>query len=145
MGAMSAAGVRHPADGIREVARVARSAIRARLVRFGEMEIDGRLFAYDVVLDRGAIRRRKKGPSRPARGAYGHTPLTAAEEIPWGPRGSRLIVGTGADGLLPLADDLRAEAARRGVEIVAVPTDDACELLEAAPPGHARAILHVTC
>ena len=122
-----------------------RDAIRARLVGFGEIEIDGRRIAHDVVVDRGTVRRRKKGPSKPMRDAYGHTPLTAAEEIPWGPRGSRLLVGTGADGLLPLADDVSAEADRRGVEIVAVPTADACRLLEDVSPEEARAVLHVTC
>jgi hypothetical protein len=124
---------------------VDRDAIRARLVRFGEIEIDGRRIAHDVVVDGGTIRRRKKGPSKAARDAYGHTPLTAAEEIPWGPRGSRLIVGTGADGMLPIADDLWADAKRRGVEVVAVPTDDACRLLEEIRPEDARAVLHVTC
>jgi hypothetical protein len=122
-----------------------RGAIGARLVGFGEIDIDGRRIAHDVVVDRGTVRRRKKGPSKSMSGAYGHTPLTAAEEIPWGPRGSRLIVGTGADGQLPLAEDLRAEAARRGVEIVAVRTADACRLLADVRSEDARAVLHVTC
>ena len=78
-------------------------------------------------------------------GLYGHTPLTVAEKIPWGARGSRLIIGTGADGMLPIDPDLVAEAARRGVEIVALPTDEACAELADVPFGDAQAILHVTC
>lgn len=119
--------------------------MRARLIRFGEIEIDGERLLHDVVVDRGSVRRRRKGPSKQMRDGYGHTPLTAAEEIPWGPHGSRLLVGTGADGMLPIADDLRAEADRRGVELVAVPTVEACRLLAETPPAEARAVLHVSC
>jgi len=119
--------------------------MRARLVRFGEVEIDGERIPHDVVVDRGTVRRRRKGPSKPMREVYGHTPLTAAEEIPWGPRGSRLIVGTGADGMLPIADDLVAEAERRGIEVVAVPTDEACRFIAEMPRTEVRAVLHVTC
>jgi hypothetical protein len=119
--------------------------MRVRLVRFGEIEVGGASFACDVVVDRGEVRKRRKGPSRARRDRYGHTPLTAAEEIPWGPPGSRLVVGTGADGMLPIDPDVAAEAERHGVEIVALPTEEACALLADVPSREARAILHVTC
>ncbi len=119
--------------------------MHARLRRFGEIEVGGRAFPHDVVIDGGDVRKRRKGPSKDRREAYGHTPLTAAEAIPWGPRGSRLVVGTGADGMLPIDPDVWREAERRGVEIVALPTEDACTLLEGVPARDARAILHVTC
>lgn len=119
--------------------------MQARLLRFGEVEVEGRTYAHDVVIDRGAVGKRRKGPSKGRRSEYGHTPLTAAEEIPWGPTGTRLIVGTGADGMLPIAPDVYAEAARRGVEVVAVPTDEACALLADVRPKDVRAVLHVTC
>jgi hypothetical protein len=116
--------------------------VDCRLVAFGELEIEGRRFEHDVVIDGGRVRRRKKGPSKPRRNEYGHTPLTASERIPW----SRThIVGTGANGRLPIAPDLYEEAARREVEVVARPTAEACDLLEAADPGTVSAILHVTC
>jgi hypothetical protein len=116
-----------------------------RLVRFGEVDVDGRSYPYDVVLERGETSRRRKGPSKDRRHLYGHTPLTAAERIPWGPKGSRLVVGTGADGMLPIDPDVEAEAVRRGVELIALPTDEACALLADAPAREVRAILHVTC
>jgi hypothetical protein len=72
-----------------------------------------------------------------------HTPLTAAEEIPWG--GKRLIVGTGAKGQLPIAPELREEAERRGITIEALPTSEACRLLADLDPDDVYAILHVTC
>jgi hypothetical protein len=119
--------------------------MKAVLVRFGEIEIDGRSYPHDVIVDRGDVSKRKKGPSKSQRTAFGHTPLTAAERIPWGPAGSRLIVGTGADGALPIAPDVRAAARSRGVELMALPTREACQLLAELSYGEIRAILHVTC
>lgn len=119
--------------------------MQARLVRFGEIELEGRLYAHDVVVDAGEVRKRRKGPSKDRRDRYGHTPLTAAEEIPWGPKGSGLIVGTGADGMLPVDPDVRREAARRGVDVVEAPTAEACALLEGVPAREVHAVLHVTC
>jgi hypothetical protein len=117
--------------------------LQARLLGFGEIELDGRRFDHDVVVEAGGIRRRNKGPSKPYREQFGHTPLSAAEAIPWSAK--RLIVGTGASGQLPLTQDLHEEARRRGVEIVAVPTKEACGLLAAADLGEVAAVLHVTC
>jgi hypothetical protein len=117
--------------------------MEARLVRFGIVEIDGVRYDHDVVVDEGRVIKRKKGPSKPLRERYGHTPLTAHEAIPWG--GSLLVIGTGADGALPIDPSLRLEAERRGVELVVVPTRDACALLAEADPRTTYAILHVTC
>jgi hypothetical protein len=113
------------------------------LISFGLIEIDGQRFDHDVVIEAGHIQPRKKGPSKRRQAEYGHTPLTADEAIPWSV--PRLIVGTGANGLLPIADDLYREAERRGVEVVAQPTAEACELVRAADDGSTAAILHVTC
>jgi hypothetical protein len=124
--------------GGRENARM-----RAKLVSFGHLEIDGVMFAKDVVVDGGAIRKRDKAPSKALHHKSGHTPLTAAEEIPWG--GKRLIIGTGAHGDLPIWPDVREEAARRGIEIEAMPTDEACELVKDLDPADVHAIFHVTC
>ena len=41
--------------------------------------------------------------------------------------------------------ELYEEARRRGVEIVAEPTEAACLLLQAADPRDVAAVLHVTC
>src|SRR6266545_3350486 len=63
---------------------------------FGSIRIDGETHAHDVVIDHGRIRKRKKKPSKPFRDAFGHTPLSVEEDIPWNCR--RLVVGTGAEG-----------------------------------------------
>ena len=117
--------------------------MRARLLAFGRIEIDGVVFDHDVVIDRGRLSKRHKRASRPLRDRYGHTPLSALEPIPWGCR--TLIVGTGADGALPIDPDVEAAAAQHGVELVALPTAEACERLLAADPRTTNAILHVTC
>ena len=115
----------------------------ARLISFGLIEIGGRRFEHDVVLEGGVVRRRKKGPSKAHRDRYGHTPLSPDEAIPWS--ASRLIVGTGAFGQLPITPELFEEARRRGVQITAEPTEVACRLLQAADPRDVAAVLHVTC
>jgi hypothetical protein len=115
----------------------------AKVISFGEVEIEGQRFTHDVVVDGGDVRKRKKGPSKAYRARFGHTPLSVDEAIPWS--SARLIIGTGVSGQLPVMDEVYAEAGRRGVEIVALPTSDACELLvREGGPGIA-AILHVTC
>src|SRR5918994_1900639 len=83
---------------------------------FGSIRIDGVDYEHDVVIARGRVRKRKKRPSKPFRDAFGHTPLSVEEDIPWGCR--RLVVGTGASGALPVMDEVTAEAARREVTLV---------------------------
>lgn len=117
--------------------------MQTRLVEFGEIEIEKERYDHDVVIEAGKVRKRKKGPSKPYRGPGGHTPLSIKEKIPWG--GSRLIVGTGAYGRLPVMPEVEKEAHRRGVELIAVPTEEACRLLEDLPAKDVYAILHTTC
>ena len=109
---------------------------------FGSIQIDDIVYDHDVVIDRGAIRKRKKQPSKKLRNAYGHTPLSAAEEIPWHCR--RLVVGTGADGRLPVTEDVRRAAARRNIDLLIVPTAQAIKILQ-HDMDDTNAILHVTC
>ncbi len=40
---------------------------------FGSIQIDGRTYAHDVIIDRGQIRKRRKGASKRHRESYGHT------------------------------------------------------------------------
>ena len=117
--------------------------VKARLVAFGDLRIEGERYERDVVIDAGRIRRRRKGPSKARRGEFGHTPLTSAEDIPWG--GRRLIVGTGADAALPITPDVYDEADRRGIFITALPTRDACRMLAKIDATEVYAVLHVTC
>jgi hypothetical protein len=108
---------------------------------FGSIVIDGVTYDHDVVIDRGEIRKRRKGPSRRFRGEFGHTPLSVEEEIPWHCR--RLVIGTGT-GALPVMDEVKREAERRNVELVIEPTAHAIARLK-REPADTNAILHVTC
>jgi hypothetical protein len=117
--------------------------VKAKLIEFGQLEIEGKKYDRDVIVDRGKLRKRRKGPSKPRRAEFGHTPLTSVEDIPWG--GSRLIVGTGAEGALPIAPDVYLEAGRRGIHVEALPTREACRLLADLDASDVYAVLHVTC
>jgi hypothetical protein len=118
-----------------------RRPLRFDKFSFGTLQIDGRTYEQDVVIERGEIRKRKKGPSRKFRDEFGHTPLSIAEKIPW--KCKRLVIGTGAYGRLPVMKEVKVEAERRHVELVIVPTREALPLIESEPK--ANAILHVTC
>ena len=93
---------------------------------FGSIVINGIRIDHDVVVEAGRVRPRKKGPSKPHRSRYGHTPLSPDESIPWS--SPRLVVGTGASGRLPIMPEVREQARIRGVELIALPTAEASSL-----------------
>ena len=109
---------------------------------FGSVRVDGVTYDHDLIIDRGKIRQRKKGASRKFRSADGHTPLSAAEDIPW--RCRRLVIGTGADGALPVLKEVREQARRREIDLVILPTAQAIGVL-AKTTKDTNAILHLTC
>jgi len=54
------------------------------------------------------------------------------------------VIGTGADGALPVRRQVRDEARRRKVDLVVLPTAQAIGALAKAAPD-TNAILHLTC
>ncbi len=110
--------------------------------KFGSIQIDGKLYEHDVVIAGGTVRRRKKKPSKCFRSSFGHTPLSNAEDIPWACR--RLVVGTGANGALPVMEDVKRDAQERHVELLVLPTTRAIQVLLEGRKD-TNAILHVTC
>ena len=117
--------------------------MQAEVLGLGEIELDGERYDHDIVIEAGEVKKRKKGVSKRFRDEYGHTPLSAEEDLPWG--GKQLIVGTGVYGKLPIMPAVEAEAKRRGIKLIAVPTKQACELLASVERGETFAVLHVTC
>lgn len=109
---------------------------------FGSIRIDGVFYDYDVVIEHGNVHKRKKKASKELRSEFGHTPLSLAENIPWSCR--RLVVGTGVRGALPVMDEVRSEASKRGVKLVVVPTAQAIEVLNSRSE-ETNAVLHITC
>ncbi len=108
---------------------------------FGSIRINGVTFERDVVIDRGKVHKRKKKPSRKFRDAFGHTPLSIEEKIPW--RCQRLVIGTGT-GALPVMKEVKQEAKRRKIELLVLPTAQAIKALK-EDQDKTNAILHVTC
>jgi hypothetical protein len=108
---------------------------------FGSIHIDGDIYTYDVVIDRGEVRKRKKKPSKKFRNRFGHTPLSVEEKIPWKCR--RLVVGTGT-GALPVMDEVKREAKRRKIKLLILPTAQAIKALQ-QENDDTNAVLHVTC
>jgi hypothetical protein len=74
--------------------------------------------------------------------ARGGHPLSAEEDIPW--RCRRLVIGTGADGALPVMQQVRDEARRRNIDLVILPTAEAIGMLTQGTKD-TNAILHLTC
>jgi ribosomal protein L13 len=48
--------------------------MKARLVKFGEIEVEGKRYTHDVVIEGGKVRKRKKGPSKHRRAVKGMLP-----------------------------------------------------------------------
>lgn len=108
---------------------------------FGTIRIDGVTYEHDVVIDRGQVHKRKKKPSKQFRDAFGHTPVSMEEAIPWKCR--RLVIGTGA-GALPVMEEVKREAQRRKIKLIILPTVEAIKELKTEPAA-TNAVLHVTC
>jgi hypothetical protein len=109
---------------------------------FGSVRIDGVTYDHDLIIDRGKIRKRKKAASKKFRDTHGHTPLSIAEDIPWHCR--RLVIGTGADGALPVMKQVQEEARRRKVYLIVLPTAQAIGVLTGTTTD-TNAVLHLTC
>ncbi len=114
--------------------------MKVQSYQFGEIVIEGKSYDYDVVIERGTVRKRRKKPSKPLKEHYGHTPLSEREDIPWDCR--TLIVGTGKEGSLPVTDGLRKEAERRGVSLRLMPTEEAIRHVD---DPNTNLVLHLTC
>ncbi len=128
-----------PEDPVK-VAPAEERSMRFESFSFGSIQIDGVAYEYDVVIDRGNIRKRNKKRSQKFRDTFGHTPVSI-EEVPW--KCERLVIGTGT-GALPVMEEVKREARRRKIALVIVPTVRAIELLK-QQSADTNAILHVTC
>lgn len=108
---------------------------------FGRIRVDGNVYDHDLVIAPGKIQKRKKKLSKKFRESFGHTPLSTEEKIPW--NCTQLVIGTGM-GALPVMDEVKQEARRRGVQLRILSTREAIDLLNKQPKD-TNAILHVTC
>lgn len=107
---------------------------------FGSVTIDGVTYTKDVVIDRGEVKKRKKGASKRYRDRFGHTPLSDDEYIPWNCK--QLIIGTGHSEGLPVMDEVFDTAAHKGVNVTLMSTPEAVKLVN---NKDTNLILHLTC
>jgi hypothetical protein len=109
-------------------------------ISFGTINIDGEHYSKDLIIDNGSIEKRKKDASKKYADRYGHTPLSVDENIPWNCR--RLIVGTGQSSALPVMEEVRDLAVKKGVELRMMSTPEAVKHLNDPDTNF---ILHLTC
>ncbi len=107
---------------------------------FGSVTIDGETYNKDVVIDNGTIKKRKKTESKKYRDRFGHTPLSADENIPW--KCKRLVIGNGHSSSLPVMDKVFEKALKKGVELVIKSTPEAIKHIN---DPRTNFILHLTC
>ena len=117
--------------------------MKVRLLGFGSIDVDGREYEHDIVIEGGRVREaREEALEAVSTRLRAHTTV-GRRGAPWG--GSELIVGTGVHGSLPVMPEVAEEAGRRGVRLTAIPTADACRLIAGLDSREVRAVLHVTC
>jgi len=107
---------------------------------FGSITVDGKTYDRDIIVDGGEVKKRKKSGSKKYREMYGHTPLSADENIPWDCR--RLVVGAGHSSEMPVMDEVREMAKRKNVELLVLDTPEALKHIN---DPHTNLIVHLTC
>jgi hypothetical protein len=116
---------------------------KVKSIGFGKIKVNGKLYEKDIVIEGFDIRTRKKGPSKSQREKYGHTPLTHHEEIPWDCK--VLVIGIGMSERLPVTDEFKAMAKKKGVELIMMRTPEAIEYYNENFTKDMNAIFHITC
>ncbi len=107
---------------------------------FGSIMIDGESWDKDIIVDNGSVKKRRKSESKKFREKFGHTPLSADENIPW--RCKRLIVGAGHGSAMPVMDEVKKTAAKKGVELILMSTPEAIKHIN---DPDTNLVLHLTC
>jgi len=116
---------------------------KVKSVSFGKIKVDGKLYEKDIVIEGYEVRTRKKGPSKPKKSKYGHTPLTHLEEIPWDCK--VLVIGIGMSERLPVTDKFKEVAKKKGVELIMLRTPEAVTYYNKNFTEDMNAIFHITC
>lgn len=116
---------------------------KVKSIAFGKIKVNGKLYEKDIVLDGYDVRTRKKGPSKPFRADYNHTPLTHLEDIPWDCK--VLVIGIGMSKRLPVTEEFKAMAKEKGVELILKRTPEAVAYYNKNFSKDMNAIFHITC
>jgi hypothetical protein len=114
--------------------------MKVKEISFGYINIDGKDYYKDIVINKGKIEKRKKKQSKKFRSQFGHTPLTSLENIPWDCK--KLIIGTGHSSALPVMKEVKKKAKKKGVKLVLTTTPDAILNIN---DKDTNLILHLAC
>lgn len=115
--------------------------MRVDSFEFGKISINSQLYTHDIIIiNNRLIEERRKHLSRALKSQYRHTPLTTAENIPWNCK--TLVIGTGVNGRLPIAEEVRSRAYEMSVNLITKPTPDAIKHIN---DSDTNLILHITC
>jgi hypothetical protein len=114
--------------------------MKVNKLSFGSITIDGERFEKDVIIDQGVVKKRKKGESKKYRDEFGHTPLSAGENIPWDCK--YLVIGLGHSSSLPVMKEVFEMAKRKGVKMVTMSTPEAVRHIN---DRDTNLVLHLTC
>lgn len=114
--------------------------MKVKKLSFGSINIDGKNYFKDIVVRKGKIKKRKKKESKKFRGRFGHTPLSILENIPWDCK--KLIIGAGHSYALPVMNEVKEKAKKKGVELVLKSTPDAILYIN---EKNTNLILHLAC
>jgi len=106
---------------------------------FGKIVIDGKKYGKDVVIT-------PKGEVKDWWRVRGHEVCVKDLGLIEGEDFEVLIIGTGYFGVVKVLSEVEEWAKKRGVELVAVPTKEACRIYnEMSGKKKAVAALHLTC
>ncbi len=114
--------------------------MKVKKLSFGSINIDGKNYFKDIVIHKGKIKKRKKKESKKFRSRFGHTPLSILENIPWDCK--KLIIGTGHSYALPVMNEVKEKAKKKGVDLVLKSTPDAILYIN---EKNTNLILHLAC
>ena len=114
--------------------------MKVKELSFGSINIDGKEYFRDIVINKGKNKKRKKKESKEFRSHFGHTPLSTQENIPWACK--KLVIGTGHSSALPVMKAVHKEAKKKGVALVLKSTPDAILCINEKDTNF---ILHLTC
>ena len=114
--------------------------MKVKELSFGTINIDGKDYFKDIVINKGKIEKRKKKESKKFRSQFGHTPLSTSENIPWDSK--QLIIGTGHSSALPVMKEVKKKAKKKGIELILMRTPEAILNIDKKDTNF---IFHLTC
>jgi len=107
---------------------------------FGSISVNGVNYEKDIIIDAGTVKKRKKAESKKYRDRFGHTPLSANENIPWNCR--YLVIGNGHNSAMPVMEEVYNAALRKGVKLIVINTPEAIKHINDPDTNF---IFHLTC